>query len=96
MTHQHKHHVKSYALQRMALAIDKAIVAQSRGAKERAARWAAAWGMLGGIRTEKVRLKRIDPRDMAVPAGEPEPATDEEPACAKVGAPLYASAARPA
>lgn len=68
MIKQQKLQKKSYALQRMALSIDRAIAAPSRKAKERAARWAAAWGMLGGIKTRKVRLKRLDPRDILLPS----------------------------
>jgi hypothetical protein len=48
---------KSYAMQRMVEAIGRAIVADSTIEKDRAARWAAAWGTLGGIRSPGVRLR---------------------------------------
>lgn len=48
---------KSYAMHRMALAIKRAIEARTGKQKERAARWAAAWGLLCGIRTTRVRLR---------------------------------------
>jgi hypothetical protein len=51
---------KSYAMRRMTLAIERAIKRPTRGEKERAARWAAAWGLLCGIRTEGVKLKACD------------------------------------
>jgi hypothetical protein len=38
-----------YALLRMRLAIDRAIRALTVTEKEKAARWAAAWGEAGGI-----------------------------------------------
>jgi hypothetical protein len=54
---------KSYAMERMAAAIDRAIGDRTGKEKERAARWAAAWGLLCGIRTEGVRLRRDDIRN---------------------------------
>jgi hypothetical protein len=48
---------KLYAMLRMGLAIDRAIGERSYSAKERAAKWAAAWGLLVGIQTPRVRLK---------------------------------------
>jgi hypothetical protein len=53
---------KSYAMERMAAAIDRAIGSRTGKEKERAARWAAAWGLLCGIRTEGVKLRRNDIR----------------------------------
>jgi hypothetical protein len=53
---------KSYAMERMASAIDRAIGGSTGKEKERAARWAAAWGLLCGIRTEGVKLRRNDIR----------------------------------
>ena len=53
---------KSYAMERMASAIDRAIGCRTGKEKERAARWAAAWGLLCGIRTEGVKLRRNDIR----------------------------------
>jgi len=40
---------KLYAMVRMRLAIDRAITAQSMLDKEKAARWASAWGTAAGI-----------------------------------------------
>jgi hypothetical protein len=51
---------KSYAMRRMTLAIERAIKRPTRKEKEHAARWAAAWGLLCGIRTEGVRLRACD------------------------------------
>jgi hypothetical protein len=56
---------KSYAMRRMTLAIERAIKRPTRGEKERAARWAAAWGLLCGIRTEGVKLKACDVESLA-------------------------------
>ena len=53
-----KYQRKSYAMQRMAQAIERAIEAESDAEKARAARWAAAWGVLGGIRSPGIRLRR--------------------------------------
>lgn len=49
--------LKSYAMDRMARALERAIEASTITEKERAARWAAAWGLLCDIRTTRVRLK---------------------------------------
>lgn len=49
--------LKSYAMERMARALERAIEAKTISEKERAARWAAAWGLLCDIRTTRVRLK---------------------------------------
>ena len=54
---------KSYAMHRMALAIERAIQGATSKEKERAARWAAAWGLLCGIKTPAVRLRRRDVGD---------------------------------
>jgi hypothetical protein len=51
---------KSYAMQRMSAAIERAIVAPTIKEKERAARWAAAWGMLCGVTTSASNLKGGD------------------------------------
>ncbi|MES2900904.1 MAG: hypothetical protein V4723_14335 [Pseudomonadota bacterium] len=64
MSKRPKLYLKLYAQQRMAAAIDRAITAGAVEAKERAARWAAAWGLLAGVKSKKVRLKRLDPRDI--------------------------------
>lgn len=49
---------KAYAMLRMAEAIDRAIDARTAAEKDRAARWAAAWGLIGGILTPGIRLRR--------------------------------------
>jgi hypothetical protein len=51
---------KSYAMFRMKLAIERAIERPTPKEKERAARWAAAWGLLCGIKTAAVNLKACD------------------------------------
>jgi hypothetical protein len=51
---------KSYAMQRMAEAIERAVVARTDKEKERAARWVGAWGLLCGINTATVRLRDSD------------------------------------
>lgn len=48
---------KIYAMRRMGLAIDRAVEERTPAAKERAAKWAAAWGLLVGLHSRKVRLK---------------------------------------
>lgn len=48
---------KSYAMQRMAAAIERAIEAKSGRESDRALRWVAAWGLLCGIKTDNVRLR---------------------------------------
>jgi len=57
----HQYLRKSYAMRRMAKAIERAIVASTGVEKERAARWAAAWGVLCGIKTEGMSLRRHAP-----------------------------------
>jgi hypothetical protein len=49
---------KAYVTQRMLTAIERAIKANTHAQKEGAARWAAAWGALAGIRTPGLRLRR--------------------------------------
>ncbi len=51
---------KPYAMRRMALALARAVVAGTPAAKDRAARWAAAWGLVAGIFGKGVRLKYGD------------------------------------
>jgi hypothetical protein len=51
---------KSYAMQRMAVAIERAISGATPKEKSRAARWAAAWGLLCDIKTSLPRLKPSD------------------------------------
>lgn len=48
---------KLYAMRRMGLAIDRAVAENSSSSKGKAAKWAAAWGVLCGIQSAKVRLK---------------------------------------
>jgi hypothetical protein len=69
---------KSYAMHRMAKAIERAIEGKTSGEKERAARWAAAWGLLCGIKTSGVRLRDSElgyqlptSKAVKVDAGEP-------------------------
>jgi hypothetical protein len=49
---------KNYAMLRMAEAIGRAIDSELPADKDRAARWAAAWGVVSGIRSPGVRLRR--------------------------------------
>ncbi len=49
---------KAYAMMRMAEAIGRAIDTDIPAEKDKAARWAAAWGLIGGILTPGVRLRR--------------------------------------
>ena len=51
---------KSYALRRMGIAIERAMHAGNERDKARAAKWAAAWGMLCGIKSAGMKLKRSD------------------------------------
>ncbi len=48
---------KSYAMLRMSKAIDRAMRARSAAEKDTAVRWAAAWGLIAGIRSSTVRLR---------------------------------------
>ena len=48
---------KSYGMLRMSRAISRAMLAASPCDQERAIRWVAAWGLIGGIRSDKVRLR---------------------------------------
>lgn len=50
MKNRDEHQRKAYAMQRMNLAIDRVILAKEDSGKDRAARWVAAWGMVGSIR----------------------------------------------
>ena len=49
---------KTYAMLRMVAAIGRAIDSPSSADKDRAARWASAWGVVSGIRTRGIRLRR--------------------------------------
>jgi hypothetical protein len=48
---------KSFGMRRMGRAIGRAIQAGSSEEQARAIRWAAAWGLLCGIRSPGVRLR---------------------------------------
>jgi len=48
---------KSYAMSRMGKAIERAISAPNSKEKTRAAKWAAAWGLLCGITTNGTYLR---------------------------------------
>lgn len=48
---------KSYGMLRMSRAISRAINAATSHEQERATRWVAAWGLIGGIRSDTVRLR---------------------------------------
>jgi len=58
MKRQVKYERKTYAMLRMAEAIGRAIASDHPAEKNRAARWAAAWGVISGIRSPGVRLRR--------------------------------------
>ena len=45
-------------MQRMVAAIGRAIDSESAQEQERAKRWAAAWGVVSGIRSNGIRLRR--------------------------------------
>jgi hypothetical protein len=49
---------KLYAMKRMSLALQRAAAARPLGpATDRALRWAAVWGLMGGIQTPRVRIR---------------------------------------
>ncbi|HEY0491522.1 MAG TPA: hypothetical protein VGD30_18585 [Telluria sp.] len=48
---------KSYGMLRMSRAIGRAMDAASPAEQDRAIRWAAAWGLIGGIRSDTVRMR---------------------------------------
>jgi hypothetical protein len=51
---------KSYGMRRMGQAIGRAIQSPSSEEQARAIRWAGAWGLLCGIRSPGVRLRRAE------------------------------------
>ncbi len=51
---------KSYGMLRMSRAIGRAIACDASADKDRAIRWAAAWGLIGGIRSSQVRLRSAE------------------------------------
>jgi hypothetical protein len=58
MKQRYKKERKNYAMLRMVEAIGRAIDSDTDAGKDKAARWAAAWGVVSGIRTAGVRLRR--------------------------------------
>lgn len=48
---------KSYGMLRMSRAISRAISAPTPLEQDKAIRWVAAWGLIGGIRSDTVRLR---------------------------------------
>ncbi|MFP5392315.1 MAG: hypothetical protein ACLGI6_12365 [Gammaproteobacteria bacterium] len=50
-------------MERMIAAIERAILADNATQQDKASRWAAAWGLLGGIRSPGIRLRRSVLRD---------------------------------
>ncbi len=58
MKYRSKDARRAYSRERMIAAIERAIAASTDAQKEKAARWAAAWGALSGIRTPGIRLRR--------------------------------------
>lgn len=58
MKYQARKERKSYAMLRMVQAIGRAIHSEHPADKDKAARWAAAWGVVSGIRTPGIRLRR--------------------------------------
>jgi hypothetical protein len=68
---------KSYALNRMAQAIERAMRATSAKEQDRAARWAAAWGLLCGIKNLPVKLRPSDVVQLLGQPGWPSSEQDE-------------------
>lgn len=60
MTRMDRQQRKSYGMRRMGEAIGRAIEAGGGEQQARAIRWAAAWGLLCGIRSPGVRLRRSE------------------------------------
>lgn len=58
MNPRKKNERKRYAMLRMVAAIGRAIHSPTSAEKDKAARWAAAWGVISGIRTRGIRLRR--------------------------------------
>lgn len=52
-----RHERKSYGMLRMSRAISRAINAPTPLEQDKAIRWVAAWGLIGGIRSDTVRLR---------------------------------------
>ncbi|MEO7578164.1 MAG: hypothetical protein ABIT83_11185 [Massilia sp.] len=51
---------KTYAFHRMTVALGRAIASSLAGEKDRAARWANAWGLMAGVRGRRVRLRTCE------------------------------------
>jgi hypothetical protein len=64
---------KSYAMKRMASAIERAMALRASKKVKRATRWVAAWGLLCGIRTEGIRLRAGDAGCVLEERREPRP-----------------------
>jgi hypothetical protein len=60
MSRMNRQQRKSYGMRRMGEAIGRAIQAGSGEEQTRAIRWAGAWGLLCGIRSPGVRLRRSE------------------------------------
>ncbi len=58
MKYRRKDERKAYAMLRMVQALARAIDADSSLEKDQAARWVAAWGVISGIRSPGIRLRR--------------------------------------
>lgn len=58
MTRTDRQKRKSYGMLRMSRAISRAISAPTPLEQEKAIRWVAAWGLIGGIRSDTVRLRK--------------------------------------
>jgi hypothetical protein len=58
MNRRTKQDRKAYSMERMIAAIERAILADTSAEAEKASRWASAWGVLSGIRSPGVRLRR--------------------------------------
>jgi hypothetical protein len=65
MSTMDRHQRKSYGMRRMGKAIGRAMQAASSEEQARAIRWAAAWGLLCGIRSPGVRLRTAELVDAA-------------------------------
>lgn len=57
MTRTDRQGRKSYGMLRMSRAASRAISAPTPQEQDKAIRWVAAWGLIGGIRSDTVRLR---------------------------------------
>jgi hypothetical protein len=60
MTFPDRQNRKSYGMLRMSRAISRAMGAGTPAEQDRAIRWVAAWGLIGGIRSDTVRLRNSE------------------------------------